>query len=269
MTPPSLTASGAGRSRSPRASKTTTPPPPPAAVVVTGGDAALRAEGHARDVALPDRQRRRAEPLPARVEDHHAAAVDAGVTGGDPALRAEGHARDAALLDRQRRRADPLPARVEDHHAAAAMRAADDVVTGGDLAFRAEGHARDAALGDREDARDLGTGVGDPALLDRRRRGANGLGRGHVRFGGLLRPLSEGQYPDGTAAEEHQGPRQRFRSGEPHGPHPFLCYPARRHGDSLVHEGGLRTDGRSSTLADFAHLLRSRFVYHSMQNAHC
>jgi hypothetical protein len=37
----------------------------------------------------------------------------------------------------------------------------------------------------------------------------------------------------------------------------------------LVHEGGLRTDGRSSILAIFARLLISRFVRHSMPRVRC
>ena len=74
MTPPSLTSSGAGRSRSPRASKSTTPPTsPPAADAISRGDLALRPEGHAPDIALLDLQRRGSEPLAPGVEEHHAA----------------------------------------------------------------------------------------------------------------------------------------------------------------------------------------------------
>ena len=75
LTSPSLTSSGAGRSRSPRASKSTTPPPPP--TPISRGDLALRPEGHARDLALLDLQRRGSEPLAPGVEEHHAAAVRA------------------------------------------------------------------------------------------------------------------------------------------------------------------------------------------------
>ena len=112
-----------------------------------------------------------------RVEDDNAAGADAVVvTDGDPALRAEGHAHDGALVDRQRRPTGPFPARVEDHHAAAVGAAAVDAegVTGGDAALWAEGYAPDAALGNREDE----PGVGAPALLERRRRGANGSSLG-------------------------------------------------------------------------------------------
>ena len=51
---PRLTASGAGRARSRGASKTTTPLGSGSAADVTGGDAALRAEGHAPDGAFLD-----------------------------------------------------------------------------------------------------------------------------------------------------------------------------------------------------------------------
>ena len=110
VTRPSLTSSGAGRSRSPRASKRTTPPPPPRRAI-SGGDPALGPEGHARNPALLDLQRR-VQPLPARVEeDHAAAAAAAAISGGDPAVGPEGHARNPALLDLQRREPQPLPAR--------------------------------------------------------------------------------------------------------------------------------------------------------------
>ena len=97
MTLPSLTSSGAGRSRSPRASKSTTPPR--AAAAISRGDLALRPEGHARDIALLDLQRRGSEPLAPGVEEHHAAAAaDAAISRGDLALRPEGHAPDMPSL---------------------------------------------------------------------------------------------------------------------------------------------------------------------------
>src|SRR5262245_51364944 len=48
------------------------------AALKSGGDLALRPEGHARDLALLDLQRRGSEPLAPGVEEHHAAdAADA------------------------------------------------------------------------------------------------------------------------------------------------------------------------------------------------
>ena len=53
LTWPSLTCSGAGRSRSPRASKSTTPPRT-AIDAISRGNHSVRTEGHARDIALGD-----------------------------------------------------------------------------------------------------------------------------------------------------------------------------------------------------------------------
>ena len=148
VTLPSLTSSGAGRSRSPRASKSTTPPPPPraypAAILPSGPKATLVT------YALLDLQRRGSEPLAPGVEEHHAAAAVEAISRGDPALRPEGHAHDLAL-DLQRRGSEPLATGVEEHHHAA------DAISRGDLALRSEGHARDRALGDVEEANDFRT----------------------------------------------------------------------------------------------------------------
>ena len=74
VTPPSLTSIGSARSRSPFASSSTTPPTTPR--LVSRGEGAPGAEGHARDTALLDLDRVGPEPLPLRVEQHHAAADD-------------------------------------------------------------------------------------------------------------------------------------------------------------------------------------------------
>ena len=137
---------GSARSRSPCASSSTTPPPPTHAARVSRGEGAAGAEGHARDFALLDHDRFGPEPLPLRVEQHHAAAAAAEhaarVSRGEGAAGAEGHARDAALLDLDRFGPEPLPLRVEQHHAAVAVA----IVSRGEDAPRAEGHARDRAL---------------------------------------------------------------------------------------------------------------------------
>ena len=185
VTLPSLTSSGAGRSRSPRASKSTTPPP--AADAISRGDLALRPEGHARDIALLDLQRRGSEPLATGVEEHHAAAAAAAaISRGDLALRPEGHARDMALLDLQRRGSEPLAPGVEEHHAAAAAAA----ISRGDLALRPEGHARDRALLDlqRRGSEPLAPGVEEHHAADA--DAADAISRGDL----ALRP--EGHAPD-------------------------------------------------------------------------
>ena len=160
LTSPSLTSSGSGRSRSPRASKSTTPPRA-ADAAISRGDLALRPEGHAPDIALLDLQRRGSEPLAPGVEEHHAAAADAArhIPRRSVPSGPEGHARDIALLDLQRRGSEPLPPGVEEHHAAAA--AADAAISRGDLALRPEGHAPDTALLDlqRRGSEPLAPGV--------------------------------------------------------------------------------------------------------------
>ena len=90
---------------------------------------ALRPEGHARDIALLDLQRRGSEPLaPARRRAPRRRRVAATrYPAAMVPLRPEGHARDAALLDLHRRGSEPLAPRVEEHHAAVSWLAAADI----------------------------------------------------------------------------------------------------------------------------------------------
>ena len=143
-----MTASGASRSRSPRASKSTTPPPPPppmaypAAILPSGPKAtlltspSLTSSGAGR--SRSPRASKSTTPLPTRVNRRH------GISRGDLALRPEGHALDPALLDLQRRGSEPLATGVEDHHAVDAADAG--AISRGDLALRPEGHATNTAL---------------------------------------------------------------------------------------------------------------------------
>ncbi len=144
VTEPSLTSSGVGRSRSPRALKSTTPPPRPltrlkpypAASWPSGPKAtlltmlSLTASGVGRS-----RSPRASKSTTPPTETSH----------GDPALRPEGHARDRALLDLQRLGSEPLAPGVEEHHAADAV-GVEAVISRGELALRPEGHALDPAL---------------------------------------------------------------------------------------------------------------------------
>ena len=159
MTSPSLTSSGAGRSRSPRRveehhAAAVAATPYPAAIC------ALRPEGHARDIALLDLQRRGSEPLAPGVEEHHAAA-DAGARrhiprrSCPPARRPRSLTSPSLTSSGVGRSRSPRASKSTTPPRAAAA----DAISRGDLALRPEGHARDIALGDVEEANDFRTRV--------------------------------------------------------------------------------------------------------------
>ena len=157
MTSPSLTSSGAGRSRSPRASKSTTPPPPPptpypAAILPSGPKAtlvtspSLTSSGAGR--SRSPRASKSTTPPPPPPTPYPAAILPSGPKATlvtPPSLTSSGAGRSRS--PRASKSTTPPP------------RTPPTPISRGDLALRPEGHARDIALGDVEEANDFRTRV--------------------------------------------------------------------------------------------------------------